>query len=185
MSNHRLPGFSRHNGIWQPAGKTLMKRIIILATCYSLLVTLVGCESVAQKFIRKPKKKDMEDEIVLVPKDYSSIKVPVEERYRQNFVFWKSWQEELVVSLDSSDSYKKRISCISEAIKNLERNRPLLSREKQKDLDAYLDKLRDLHNSISKDIYGGNSISHKNKAEVLKRDILRDFSYLAIKEYLR
>jgi len=170
---------------WLHRFKRLIPQIIILSTCCSLLVTLLGCEAFVRKFTRKPKKKEAREEIVLMPEVYSPSDIPVEDRYRSYFVFWQSWQDELISALSSQESHKKRISCLDEAIKNLESFKPLLYEEKQKDLDTYLGRLRSLKGEIVQDIYGTNSAKHKKKAESLKRGILRDFSYPEVKGHLR
>ncbi|MFC1593217.1 hypothetical protein ACFL4C_04310 [Candidatus Omnitrophota bacterium] len=175
MSNRRLPGF-----------KILIIQVIFLVVCGSLIAALSGCEAFSRKFTRKSKKPKVREEIVLVPEDYSSSDIPVEQRYREYFVFWKSWQEELIVNLeDTSSSYKKRKSCIHEAIKNLVNLRTFLFEEKQKDLDSYLAQLQRLQAEIKRDIYGSNLDRHRNKAENLKRNIIRDLSYSKVKAHLR
>lgn len=162
--------------------KPQITQIILLATCYSLLCTLLGCEAFVRKFTRKSKKSKTQQEIVMRPQEYSFSDISTEERYRQYFLFWKSWQEELITALSPSGSHKKQISCLKEAIRNLEQVWVLLSEQKQEELDVYLDKLRHLEAEIDKDIYGFKSATHKTKAEVLKRNILRDFSYPKISE---
>lgn len=174
MNNYRLHRF-----------KKLITQIIILSTCYSLLATLLGCEAFTKKFVRKPKKEGKREETVLVPEEYSPLDIPIEQRYRQYFFYWKSWQDELINALDSGASHKKRRSCIDEAIKNLKELKPLLFEEKQKDLDAYLYKLKELQIKINQDIYNRGLFGHKATAESLKRNILRDFSYPAVKNHLR
>ncbi len=160
-------------------------QIAILIILSSLLVTLCGCEAFVRKFTRKSKKARVEEEPVLVPEEYSLADIPVEERYRQSFLFWKSWQDELITALGSPASHKKRKDCLKEAIKNLQDIRPLLFQEKQKELDVYLEKLRRLEREISKDIYGTKLTTHRARAESLKRNISRDFSYTKIKSHLR
>jgi hypothetical protein len=54
----------------------------------------------------------------------------------------------------------------------------------QKKLDIYIAQLKELHNQISKDLYGNNVITNAQRLERIKRDILRDFSYGKIKNYL-
>jgi hypothetical protein len=165
----------------------LRKRIakaVFLFSSFCFLTSILGCEAFARKFTRKPKKVEVEKP-VLMPEDYSLSDIPSEQRYRQSFVFWQSWQEELVTALTSKASHKKRMTCIEEAIKNLEEMKPLLFEEKQKELDVYLGRLRSLKKDIAKDIYGANVAIHRIKAESLKRNIFRDFSYLKIKNHLR
>jgi hypothetical protein len=173
MSKHRLYRF-----------KKLITQIIILSTLYFLLSTLIGCEAFVRKFTRKPKKAKLE-EPVFVPEDYSLSDIPVQERYRQYFLFWKSWQDELISVLNSSGSHKKRNDCIKQAIENLGEIRPFLFEEKQKELDVYLQRLRRLEKEIDKDIYGAKLTIHKSRAESLKRNILKNFSYSNVKNYLR
>ncbi len=168
-----------------PRFKRQITQIVILVTLYSLLATLLGCEAFVRKFTRKPKKKEAKEEIVLVPQDYSPSDISVEDRYRQYFLFWKSWQEELITALSSSASQKKKISCLEEAVKNLESLRPLLYEEKQRDLDSFLSQLRRLGEQIRQNIYGTQSSRLKKKAESLKRAILRDLSYPKVKGHLR
>jgi hypothetical protein len=165
--------------------KRKFTQIVMLVTFCSLLVTLCGCEAFVRKFTRKSKKAKVEEEPVLVPEEYSLSDISTEERYRQSFLFWNSWQDELITVLGSSASHKKRRDCLKEAIKNLEDIRPLLFQEKQKELDVYLEKLRRLEREISKDIYGNKLVTHKARAESLKRNISRDFSYTKIKNHLR
>ena len=164
-------------------GKIIQIIIPFFMVC-CLLIYLLGCEAFTKKFVRKPKKAKSE-EPVLVPEDYSLSDIPVEERYRQHFLFWKSWQDELITALGSSASHKRRVTCLKEAIKNLEEIRPFLYEEKQKQIDVYLQRLHHLESQISKDIYGAKLAIHRSKAEVLKRDILRDLSYPKVENHLR
>ena len=165
--------------------KKLIIQIIILSTCYCLLSTLIGCEAFVRKFTRKPKEHKLQEEPVLVPQDYSLSDLSTEERYRQYFLFWKSWQDELITAMNPQTSYKKKKECVQEAINNLEEIRALLLEEKQKELDVYLERLRHLSSAIIQDIYGTRLIINKSRAESLKRSILRDFSYSNVKGYLR
>ena len=174
MNNYRLYRF-----------KPKITHIILLATCYLLLTTLIGCEAFVKKFTRKPKKDQTKEVPILVPEDYPLSNISTEERYRQYFLFWQSWQDELITALGSSASYKKINTCLKEAIINLEEAKPLLFEEKQKELDVYLEKLRHLDSEIKHDIYSAKLATHKSKAERLKRNILRDLSYSKVKNHLR
>jgi len=160
-------------------------RIVLYVSCCWLLFALLGCEAFVKKFTRKPKEPETEETPVLVPEEYSLSDISTEERYRQYFLFWKSWQDELINALGSSASHKKRRDCIKEAIKNLEELLPFLFEEKQKELEVYLERLRQLENEISQDIYGARLSAYKSKAEILKRNILRGFSYPAVENHLR
>lgn len=159
--------------------------IILFTICCLLLTTLLGCEAFVRKFTRKPKKVTLpQEEMVLEPEEYKGSGMPKEELYRQYLLYWKSWHDELINSLSSGGSNKKQISCVSEAIKNLEQLRLLLNETKQEGLDIYLNQLKDLKESIVQDVYGNNVNKNRLSAEQIKRNILRDFSYHKIKDCL-
>ena len=100
--------------------QSVVRRIIVTALGVWCLVVFVGCEAFIRKFTRKPKNKKSDvQEMVLVPEEYKGPQMSKEELYRQYILFWKSWHDELLNSLSSSRSHKKRVSCIDEAIKNI------------------------------------------------------------------
>jgi deoxyribodipyrimidine photolyase len=149
-----------------------------------LLVTLIGCDAFVRKFTRKPKKEELtQEEMVLAPEEYK-VGMSKEELYRQYFLFWKSWQDELINALSREGSHKKQVACAKEAIKNLEYLRPLLNEEKQKQLDVYINKLNALKDSVEEDAYNNNFAINASLAESIKMNILKDFSFNKIKNYL-
>jgi hypothetical protein len=158
----------------------------IFLFCFScfLIINLLGCEAVARKFTRKSKKDELpKEEMVLVPEEYKS-NLTKEQEYRQYLLYWKSWQDELINSLSQGANHKKQIDCASEAIKNLMNLRALLNADMQKKLDGYIMQLENLKESILKDIYASSVVSSRMTAERIRRNILRDFSYNKIKDYL-
>lgn len=173
MNGHRLHRFKKQ-----------ITQIIILSTIYYLLSTTIGCEAFVRKFTRKSKKEQLQqEELVLVPEEYT-CKATKEELYRQYFLFWKSWHDELINSLTVGANHKKQITAAGEALKNLEQLKAMLNEEKQKKLEVYIDKLKSLSELIAKDIYGNNIGNNRWEAERLKKSILRDFSYNKIKNSL-
>jgi hypothetical protein len=158
--------------------------------CYSFVIWILlfviflsGCDAFVRKFTRKPKKENLpREEMVLVPQVYKST-MTKDQMYQQYFLFWKSWQDELIESLSRSGSgnHKKQLSCIKEAIKNLVQLRLLLNLDMQKKLDLYLNQLNDLQKTIEQDVYGQDSARNRLTAERIKMRILRDFSYRKIK----
>ncbi len=157
-------------------------KVILLVTIYSLLVTTIGCDAFVRKFTRKPKKENLTspEEMILAPEEYRGAQMTKEEMYRQYFLFWKSWQDELITSLLERRSQKKYIACAEEAIKNLVNLKVLLNAEKQEKLDIYIKRLKDLRDSISQDLYDNNVTTHLQEAERIKRGILKEFSYQKI-----
>jgi hypothetical protein len=138
-----------------------------------------------RKFTRKPKKEDLpQEEMLLAPEEYKGPQMSREELYRQYFLFWKSWQDEIINSLYGKASHKRQVDCAEEAIKNLNNLKGLLNEERQKKLDIYLGQLEELKDLITEDVYSNNASFYIQKAERIKRDVLRDFSYNKIKDYL-
>jgi len=144
----------------------------------SFVIFTSGCDAFVRKFTRKPKKENQpKQELVLVPQEYKPPKMTKEEVYRQYFLYWKSWHDELINSLSGGSSHKKQIDCANEAIKNLEALRVTLQEAKQKKLDAYINQLKGLKKEIVEDLYGNNISTNRSTAERIRRSILRDFSY--------
>lgn len=129
-----------------------------------------------RKFRRKSKKKDFKEKVLLVPEDYSASRLSAEEQYRQYFLFWKCWHDELITALSTTSTQKKRISCSEEVIKNLVGLQGLLDEERAKELDKYIVRVKDLKKEIASDIYGQNCRQQCTKAEVLKRSIWKEYA---------
>jgi hypothetical protein len=157
--------------------------IFICVLAFIVCVT-AGCEAFVRKFTRKPKKDAPKEEMVIAPEEYKAPNMTKEELYRQYFLFWQSWQDELINAFLAGASSKKRIDCASEAINNLEQVKALLDTERQKGLDVYLSQLKELKDAVTKDIYGSSVSKHHLKAESIRRNILRYYSYKKIKDYL-
>lgn len=163
----------------------MKSKIILLVTICFLLVTALGCDAFVRKFTRKSKKENLpKQELVLVPEEYKPPKMTKEEVYRQYFLYWKSWHDELINSLSGGASQKKQIDCANEALKNLDSLRGTLQEARQKKLDIYIGQLKYLKKEVEKDLYGNNISTNRLTAERIRRGIMRDFSYNKIKDYL-
>lgn len=149
-----------------------------------LLLNLVGCEAFTRKFTRKSKKSDQTVEMVLAPEEYKGPNMTKEELYRQHFLYWKSWQDELINALVSKSSQKKKIDCNQEALKHLVNMKMMLVINAQKNIDTYVTKLNDLLSSLKGDLYGTNDDHNRLTAERIKSEIDKNFVYLKIKNYL-
>ncbi|MCX5697589.1 MAG: hypothetical protein NTU54_06470 [Candidatus Omnitrophica bacterium] len=159
-------------------------RVTVLIIFF-LILSLAGCDAFVRKFTRKRKTENITPvEMVLAPEEYKPPVISKEDAYRQYFLYWKSWHDELIDSLGRNSSQKKQLSCVDEEIKNLQEVRRLLNETKQKKLDVYLAKLKDLREQIKQDIYGINLARHRSGAENLRRGIMRDFSYQKVKNDL-
>jgi len=161
------------------------KNVFYMFAIYFLILNLIGCDAFVRKFTRKPKKDELpQEEMVLVPEEYKPT-MTKEDLYRQYLLYWKSWQDELIESLvnrgASTYNYKKQLSCAEQAIKNLEQLKALLNEEKQKELDKYIVKMRNLQAEIRDNSYPVELLTYRAAAERLRRAILRDFSFNKVK----
>jgi len=139
-----------------------------------------------RKFTRKPKKRDSApEEMVLVPEEYRGPDISREDLYRRYFFSWKAAHDELLGSLIEKRSVKKQVDCVAQAVKGLKDLRPLLVEDRRKDLDAYIGALNDLSAVLALDIYSNDAVTNRQRAERLKRKILRDFSYNNVQEDVR
>jgi hypothetical protein len=158
----------------------ITRSIIILCLVFSI----TGCDAFIRKFTRKPKKDQTYEPPVLAPEEYKGPQTSKEEQYRQFFIFWRSWQDELIQSLQFSKNYKKHLDCANESLKNLVSMRSYLKEIKQKQLDAFIIKMNDLKSTVSSDTHGRNVAWSRQKAEKIRRDVIRDFSFPKIKPFL-
>ncbi len=148
---------------------------IFFSFLFVFCILFSGCEAFTRKFTREPKKR-FEEAMVIAPEEYKAPLISKNEQYRQYFLFWKSWQDELIEALLSSRSNKKKINCADKATMNLLNLRGFLNENKQKELDVYIKSLGELKEAIMRDTYGKDGACNRQKAERLKRNILRDFN---------
>ena len=160
-----------------------VKKVILLFFAFCLLFSTIGCEAFVRKFTRKSKNEKPE-EMVLAPEEWKGPQMTREEKYRQYFIFWQSWHDELINALLTNASRKKRLDCAEQAVKNLVGLRGLLNESKQKQLDVYLRQFNDLKDEIKSDIYGSAKDACRLSAENIRRNILQRFSYNDIKNDL-
>ena len=161
-----------------------LKKISLFLLCCIVLLESAGCEAFTRKFTRKSKKSEQAVQMVLVPEEYKS-NMTKEELYRQYFLFWKSWHDELENALTQKSSLKKKADCAQEALKNLINMKGMLVDDMQKNIDVYVNKTIELLAAIKSDIYGTNDSRNLQVAERIKMDIHKEFIYPKIKNYLK
>ncbi len=162
-----------------------IKKVFCVLLSGFLLLGLVGCESFTRKFTRKSKKTDQAVQMVLVPEEYKGSNMTKEELYRQYFLYWKAWQDELINALTQKASLKKKIDCAGEALKNLVNMKMQMVPQAQKNFDPAIARLADLLASMKNDVYGSNDAANCRAAEQIKSNIQRDFIYPKVRNYLK
>lgn len=164
----------------------MRNRLFMFVLGLMITVSLVGCDAFVRKFTRKKKKDPVsQEQVVIAPQEYRDT-MSKDEKYRQFFTYWKAWTDELIEALNRNDTnYKKRVSCVEQAIKNLEQMKKLLSDQKQKELEQYFSLVVSLKDDVTSDSYGSNNASNKRKADHVRRMILQKFSYGDVKMSLQ
>lgn len=157
----------------------------VLFFVFCVLFSMAGCESLTRKFTRKSKKKDQSVQMVLVPEEYKGPDMTKEELYRQYFIYWKAWQDELINAFNQKASLKKKADCAEEALRNLVNMKMQMVPLAQKNFDSAIARLDGLLSSVRSDIYGSNDAANCRSAEQIKTNIERNFAYPKIRNYLK
>jgi len=162
-----------------------LKTILILSILYFLFSTsLCGCEAFRKKFVRKPKRRK-EVKTVIQTQEYES-QYSIGEIYRKYFLFWRTWHEELLNSLNVQDgNRKKRIFAAKKIIENLQQMQKLLSPQMQQELEAFILKQRGIVEKLDRyNLSHGRRLHIKSTLEKQRRQIQREFNYKRIQEHL-
>ncbi len=154
---------------------------------FSCLCLLVGCESLAKKFTRKKKTKDAQEEMVVSPRDYSAHPFPNDVLYKQYFVYWKSWNQELITSLNDASPHKKIISCLEQALMNLDKMKSFLATEKAAALDVFVVQTRGLKSDVEKTpaMLPSQANQFRYRAERILSAVNRGFDIKKMASYIK
>jgi len=107
----------------------------------------------------------------------------VEELYKKRFLFWRTWQGELIERMDGL--YKKRIECYDQAIMNLKEMRKYLSDPKAEELAPFIEKISSIDPNIrKKKLSKSEQYNMTQLLENTKRQIDKQFSYSKVKDFL-
>lgn len=158
------------------------KAFLLLTTYFLLLTTLFGCEAFRKKFVRKPKEK----EVKIVVETYEYESEPAEKTYKRFFLFWRAAHEEMINSLKSQDSNRKKLVFAAEKIiENLQQMRQLLMPQMQARLDTFISEQKDIARQLNRfKLQHAQLIRIKSMLEKQRRQIQKEFNYKHIQEYL-
>lgn len=154
-----------------------MKFIIIVILC----ISVAGCAGMQRKFARK-KKEEVKQGPVITTYDYSK-ELRVDELYKKHFLFWKTWQMELIDRMDAT--HKKRRDCYDELMANLEEMKKYLNDAKALELDPFITQIKSIDGIVGKiDITRNESYRMQQLLEKTRRQIEKKFSYSDVKGFL-
>ena len=166
--------------------QTKLEKITVLILIVAL-VYLSGCAAVKRKFTRKPKIKEKKvEDVVFVPEEYPGPAYDADARYKNYYILWKSWHDELLNVLAPDENRKRQVDCFSEVLANLEQMKLLLAADKQPVLQVLIDSIAGMQDAF---IESGrrqfNLTAVRDKLNTSRRKIKLGFSYARVKEYLR
>lgn len=155
----------------------LWRYAVIILVC----VSIAGCAGVQRKFARK-KKQEEKPLPVVTTYDYAKEQ-RVDELYKKRFLFWKSWQGELIDRM--GDNYKKRTECYDELMQNLLEMQKYLNDQKYNELEAFIAEIKSVDTNVKKiDLRGNEQYRITQLLEKTKRLIDKRFSYTKVKDFL-
>jgi dsDNA-binding SOS-regulon protein len=166
--------------------KNKISVFVIFNLCFYLLL-VSGCESLQRKFTRINKNKASKETMILTPRDYSAHPFPPDVLYKQYFIYWRAWNQELITSLNDLAPYKKVKDCMGETLSNLLKMSTYLNEEKAKELGVYLKKAQDLSLRIedAKTVPPLQKKDLRYDAERLLSNVNRKFDLTKMKPYLK
>jgi hypothetical protein len=147
---------------------------VIIALC----ICIAGCAGMQRKFART-KKEETKQLPIVTTYDYAKER-RVDELYKKRFLFWKSWQGELIDRM--GDSYKKRTECYDELVQNLLEMQKYLNDEKYKELENFITEIKSVDPDVKKiDLTASERYRIAQLLEKTKRLIDKRFSYTHVK----
>lgn len=163
-----------------------VQKICLLFFISCLLFSLTGCQSFARKFIRKPKGEPKKEEPIFQPQEYPERPQDIGQLYKDYFLFWESWADELIAYLSKDANFKKQKECSEQALDNLTKMQSLLSEEKAKAISPLVAEFTAVKEAIFSGSLNSASLSSlRNKVERIKSRARREFVYKKIQNDIR
>jgi hypothetical protein len=160
----------------------LIKRIICAFLVCVLCLQASGCSilrPLKRKFIRKKKEEEPAPSIVTQFDRYE--KEPNLKLYQRHYVYWKTWQEELISKI--GENALKDLQCIRQIIANLNDMKRYLKEEKATGLDPIIAEMSEIKELIDRNILTDR---HKDRVRrILEKNyrlLKREFYYKKVKE---
>ena len=164
---------------------TKLKFLLLFCGLWIIACGLCGCEAFVRKFTRKPKGEPNKEMPVLQPEVYPDVASSRDQLYKDYFLFWETWVDELLSNLSEKANVKKQKECANEALDNLLKMRSLLNDEKAKTLEPFIAEFTAVKNTISAGRPNGADFYYlRNKLERIKSKVHRNFIFSKIKKDL-
>jgi len=160
-----------------------MRRMIALLVACCMVTALAGCSPEwKKKFTRKSKTTTKK-----MPRIYQVKKYDVKpsiELYKKHYVYWKTWQDELVEVIGENAKKDKR--CIEEIVGQLGDMQNILVPEKADKLETHIEVMRKVADTIRDGDLSPTTRDYvRRKLEREERYIKRDFGPNKVRNYIR
>ncbi len=161
------------------------KFLLLVLLFYFLVFSLCGCEAFVRKFTRKPKEIKKEEPII-EPQVYPDFVLGPDALYKDYFLFWETWSDELLVNLNEGANFKKQKSCAEEGLDNLFKMKSLLKEESAVRLNPLVSDFA----ALKERIFAGNInpaefSSLRRKVERIKAGVHRNFTFTKVKDAMK
>lgn len=160
----------------------------IFLIIYTLTLTGCGYEVFQRKFVRK-KKKDQGLPAIYHIEPF--VKPPNSEIYNHAFLFWKTWENELLIALSAS-GYPRTINrlkvkeCLEQSVSSLSEMRGCLNQNKAEQLQPYIKELEQFDALLEKQEPSSAYLAKMRRdIESHKRNVDIRFCLSAIKNDIR
>ena len=137
------------------------KAVLVIAGILVLSLTLSSCDSLRQKFTRKKKKGQVEDQSfvpILVPEEYPSPQFNPQQRYKENYDLIKAWYTDLWTAIDDKNTARYIHYIISQVTNHISQMEKLVDAPTQANL-VKLGKFLDYYNASLVDSWQARNVS--------------------------
>jgi len=113
------------------------KAVFVIAGILVLSLGLSSCDTLRQKFTRKKKKGEVEEQAfvpVLVPEEYPAPQLNPEQNYKENYDLIKAWYKDLWTAIDDKSSAKYVHYTISQVTNHITKMEKLVDAPTQANL---------------------------------------------------
>jgi len=165
-------------------------KIFAMAMLAIFTLVLAGCGSDAfnRKFIRKKKQAEGPPEIYNIQPFEKPANTEI---YQHAFLYWKSWESELLNALSLSGyprtaNILKIQDCIGSAVSSLTDMESCLNEQKAMELDFYIEELRRIGGMLGRGNLSDSVLSRaRNDVGTHKRNVDIRFNYSRIKNDIK
>ncbi len=153
-----------------------------LVGVFVFTAALSGCSQLRDKFVRKDKEETTMQRYYTV-REYDVH--PSLDLYTKRYIFWKSWQRELLNVLSDSN-HKKKVVAAEQIVSNLMDMQNMLVDEKYEQLKVLTDEMMGIEKTLKEEkVTPANEVFIRRSIERVGKKIKDNFSYNDMRGYIR